>query len=309
MKGKISKTEQVSWTVVFTFEAFFIVLCNFLALCVFAKRKFLLCRSCYLLINLTVADLLVGISAVFSGYEIISLERSEIKSFMTCENKLFDAFATLFLLFTVASLMSLVLIAIERACSIFMPFRHRVAKTRYYNAGIAFIWLISGIPSVSLLPQCESLPINNKLVTLSLLLILVIPSFVILVSSYVAIYIKLRFFPVFQHNNSTQRQIKLCRTLCIATVTSIIAVLPHNIVLTTLELCTSCTLSVNAVLTTKAFIFGNSFINLAIYALKIPEFWNELKKILCNCFNKGERRQSRVVPGMIPLDTLDTGHP
>jgi hypothetical protein len=95
---------------------------NAIALAVFLRK------SSYLLVNLTTADLLVGVSRTIAGINFESeFNLSEI----------FERF--LIMLTTCISIVTLSVISVERVLAVFWPFHHRLAKRWNYFTAIGVV--------------------------------------------------------------------------------------------------------------------------------------------------------------------------
>ena len=121
-------------------EILAIVLGNVATIIVFWKRRFHFKRTYYLLINLTVADLMVGVSNIESVVGEIIKARSSI-----CKVSWRD-YVVLDIVFECSSINFLVLI------SAVWPFRLRTTSTRKYIYSIRVVGFLSGLlPVVKLL--------------------------------------------------------------------------------------------------------------------------------------------------------------
>ena len=90
-------------------------------------------RPCYLLINLAVADLLVGATELISTATITIPKGKVIFEFVNEWAAIVGSFANISLLF-------LLVISLERAYAVLWPLRHRVASTQTYIISISLIW-------------------------------------------------------------------------------------------------------------------------------------------------------------------------
>ena len=109
-------TERLlSWVIIL--ESSLVFIGNVVTVLVFWKQRVLLKRACYLLLNLAFADSLVGAT------ELIHAAIHE-RAFSGSPLGILGA------LFASVSLLSLVVIALERAYAVLWPLRHRVASAR-----------------------------------------------------------------------------------------------------------------------------------------------------------------------------------
>ncbi|KAL9979271.1 hypothetical protein ACROYT_G016911, partial [Oculina patagonica] len=130
---------SIPWIVIFGVESLVIILGNIITIFVFSKNRSQLKRTCYLLINLSVADLMVGVGTI---EEMVS----EIwkLTYSSCSTSWADYIA-LNEFFGCASITFLVFISLERLYAIVWPFRIRATSTRNYICSIGVAWIFSGI--------------------------------------------------------------------------------------------------------------------------------------------------------------------
>ena len=122
-----------SWRAVCITQFIMVFIINAFTLFVFARSRHLRRRNTYLMMSLTVADLLI---AAVSGPETIL--------FFIPNKRPKKGFGVLYLIISdmcwIASLVNLVLISLERLHSTLYPFRHcLVGKSVYYKI-IIFSW-------------------------------------------------------------------------------------------------------------------------------------------------------------------------
>ena len=116
---------------VLTIEAILICLGNAFTIFVFWHQGASLKRAGYLLINLAVADLLVGLTVLT---RISTYKPSHQLAYAD------GIFSTFFLSFATVSLLCLMVISLERVYAVLWPLRHRVARTRTYIISIVIVW-------------------------------------------------------------------------------------------------------------------------------------------------------------------------
>ena len=137
-----SSSKCITWFAVFETESLIIVSVNLLTIIVFIKNRNLRTRAMYLVISLTVADMLVGLLSeslfplVFMQYPCdllrgVSLDRQ---------------IETLLLIFIpvlpLVSLTNIAVISLERTHATFRPIKHRVIKKWVYGIIIATVWVL-----------------------------------------------------------------------------------------------------------------------------------------------------------------------
>ena len=128
-----SSSECIIWLTVFTAESVAIVTVNLLAILLFIKNRSLRTRSMYLVISLTVADMLVGV--LFGGYVQFTLlwQCGLIK--VNLSWKVYIPLQIFFDVFPLVSLTNIAVISLERFHATFRPFRHRLIKSWVLRGG------------------------------------------------------------------------------------------------------------------------------------------------------------------------------
>ena len=277
-----SSSECIIWLTVFTAESVAIVTVNLLAIILFIKNRNLRTRSMYLVISLTVADMLVGVLGggftqfVFpQGCRLIKLNLS---SEVSIPLRSFDFF------FPIVSLTNIAVISLERFHATFRPFRHRLIKSWVYLVAITAVWVFPLIVSVIWWVEVLSLIGYHLYIIGSYCLLCLIVTFV----SYTSILFKFRFGAHPQrHCASLLRQRKLTVTLFITTLVSLLLWLPCNIYILVAWSLNS--LSFKELFDLKyslRFLFyANSLVNPILYTIRMPDF----KKALLSLFRRHQR--------------------
>ena len=139
--GLFEKEESI-WMATLLTELIAVVLINLLTLATFARNRHLRKRSTYLVINLTIADLLLGVVAV-----LLPILEPRILESHNILGEHFNWYAFLYLtlesLFPAASLANLSLISLERLHATIYPFRHCLIREQIYFTVITFSWLLA----------------------------------------------------------------------------------------------------------------------------------------------------------------------
>ena len=213
---------------VFTAECVAIVTVNLLSIILFIKNKSLRTRSMYLVMSLTVADLLVG---SVSGSVDSFLGQNGLCPFVKfypVSSEVRIAFDYLILFFPVVSMTNTAMISLERFHATFRPFRHRLIKRWVYVVAITAVWVFPLIVSVIWGVECLYLIGYHLYIIESYCLLCLIVTFV----SYTSILFKFRFGAHPQrHCAAALRQRKLSVTLFIRTLVSLLLWLTYSIFL------------------------------------------------------------------------------
>ena len=144
----ISFSECVIFFTVFITECVAIVTVNLLCIILFIKNKSLRTRSMYLVMSLTVADLLVGsLSGSVDSFYSQNRYCPFVKKY-SLSREVRIAFLVLIPLFPFVSLTNITVISLERFHATFCPFRHRLIKRWVFLVAIAVVWVLSIITLV-----------------------------------------------------------------------------------------------------------------------------------------------------------------
>ena len=190
-----------------------IFLINALTLIIFARNRHLRKRTTYLIINLTVADLLVG---AVSGPVELFLEEVRIEAGDRWKHISINIFYNIFLS---SSLFNLTLISLERLHATLFPFRHCLIQKWVYFKAIIFSWLFSFLFAL----MASILKYDYEWT------IYIVLTLLILTYSYVIIIVKVTRYPSGQPCGVLVSDRKLSVTLFIVTVTSLLTILPYAI--------------------------------------------------------------------------------
>ena len=275
-------TWNMFWRLCFGFLATLIVAGNILNIWMFFKlrrRK----RSSFLLIGSGVADLLVGGLAIplfIAAFESASITTRRVFYIV-------DMFTS------TSSIYTLAVISLERMFAIGWPLRHRTANFRIYICAISIPWIIAAIFTV--LTDVYVYIIKRYSVIYLLVFFPATPLLVMCVAYYV-IWRKQKS-PICNHSNVI-REAKLANTLFLITGASVFTWLPFQIIniLVSLHVFPSFSHLQLIVFIIRVLQYSNSFVNVIIYPLRIPEFKNFLLHLLRCCVGPHQIFRARVLP-------------
>ena len=240
------------------------------------RRK--LKRTSFLLINLAVADLLVGLTDILTvGTFALPRENGVLHVNQTSDKNIFVVFQATF---AGTSIFFLVLISLERTFALIWPLRHRVTSTKTYICSSGIVWL-AGITlgALLLLVLYDIFQLRYYVVAYS-----VITGFSLLTIcvSYLIIRtrLNLRDAAIYMAHNrqSVEQNTKLSKTLLIMIGASVVFCFPG--------LVTHCIYYffpglfpafVNYMF--SMFRLNNSLVNPIIYSLRMPVFRETLKRL------------------------------
>ena len=276
--GLFEKDKSI-WMATFLAEMIVIVLINLFTLATFARNRHLRKRSTYLVINLTIADLLFGVAAV-----LLTILKPHILESHNILGKHFNWYAFLYLtlktLFSAASLANLSLISLERLHATIYPFRHCLIREQVYFAVITLSWLLTLLFAFMM----------AILVVLRAQLTYVFASYcfitvLIITISYVIIILNVKSSPQsYIFGSKLLAEKKLSITLFVMTVASFLTILPLAVWVAMLRHI-GCELSPVIAyrfnLTFSALYLCNSIVNPIIYALRMQKFRKAARKLCC----------------------------
>ena len=274
--------EKSIWMATFLTELLVIVLLNLFTLATFARNRHLRKCSTYLVINLTIADLLFGVAVV-----LLPILEPRILESHNILGEHFNWYAFLYLtlesLFPAASLANLSLISLERLHATIYPFRHCLIREQIYFTVITFSWLLALFfaSMVAILVVLRSQLTLDFYVFASYCFITVL----IITVSYVIIILNVKSSPqshIFGSKLLAEK--KLSITLFVMTVASFLTILPLAVWVAMLRhiWCDlSPVIAYRFHLTFFALYLCNSIVNPIIYALRMQEFRKAARKLCC----------------------------
>lgn len=251
-----------------------IIIGNVIALVVFLKRNFRTKKSNYLLVNMTFADLLVGIfGIVFTIHHFATTGSHGIGE---------NIIATGMIISSNVSMISLSVISFERVSSVFCAIKHRQAKSWYYFVAIGLVWILAVLISSLNVYHISDTHHTNHEIFFYPFLILTIVSLIAISVSYGAIWVKMSYFNTLTNSRSSRESSALSVTLFIVAAISLGTWLPKTVAdciayanpeKYTVELSVSVTL----------LLYLNSLLNVIVYTFRMPDFRREFMKIFCKC--------------------------
>ena len=264
----LSRSAAIAWCVAFSTEALAVVMFNFLTVVIFAKNRPLRKRKYYLLLNLAIADFIVGALAmpyfiyIFGGvYGLWKIQWISCQRIVSISIDIFSAFY---------SIISLVVVSLERLFATFWPVRYRVLHRKVYFIFIALIWVLATFP-----PSIHAIRFQNIISRKQqgyILIPFILVLFLIICISYVAILTKVRGGTQPQGHGLTQSNRKLTISLLMLTVVSLVTWIPFVIYTAMTVFNTKFLPDLTEVYFLKLLHYVNSLVNPVIYALRIPKF-------------------------------------
>ena len=242
-------------------EFLVISIINVITITAFARHRHLRKRSTYLVMNLTVADLLVG---VVTG-PLIMFYHQENKN----DNKVCtwpgSIICSIRSTFPIASQVNLSLISLERLHATLFPFRHcLITRCVYFKIIIACWFTAFTLAFVMFILSKEAFLyawVSFNAVTL-----------LVLVVCYIIIIVNVQSNPHSQHCGSIHKERKLSVTLFIVTGVSVLTILPWTIfslmpVGVKIKWLSATSFHIHNIL--MVIYFANSIVNPLVYAIRM----------------------------------------
>ena len=284
----------IIFVVVYVVEVALIILGNAFTIFVFSTltRTSHIKRTCYLLINLAVADLFVGITepivlgtSKFHEMTATTSKQSKLKGMnerKSLKEKSETELPEAMQLFALsASVFFLALISLERAFAVLKPLRHRVASTRVYIYSIVVVWAVGififGLMALSF----YYLKLARETVHVVVHFCLFI-SFVMICASYLKIRTRLSStapeVAVVNRRQTAEYNLRLSRTLFVVIALSLLFWLPAFAVYIGRDICKRC-FHPYVIWTVNVFHLANSLVNPFVYSFRMPVFKEALEKL------------------------------
>ena len=256
---------------VLTIEATLICLGNAFTIFVFWRQRASFKRAWYLLINLAVADHLVGLTVLTH-----MLTYKPSRQLAHADN----IFATFFLLFATVSLLCLMVISLERVYAVLWPLRHRVASTRRYIGSIVLVW--TGGFCTATVEVIKNGKIIHERTSNLFINSLFFTSLVVVLGAYLTIRKRLNspnHLVAAQNRRTVEQNVKLSKSLFVVIGLSFSCWLPAIVVFVTVPFCSDCERDILD-WTTLVISLANSLVNPVVYCLKMPAFESSVRKLL-----------------------------
>ena len=295
----MSSSECVTWLSLGMIESAVIIAGNLISIILFMKNNCLRKRGLFLVINLTVADMLAGgsfIANLFFTFDSSNCKFSEL-NLGSYWRTVPLYFAILF--FPLTSLTNIAMISLQQTHATFRPFQHRVIKKWVYGVASAVVWVLAATVSATLVSF--KLSTNSRSHYFYLWQSYNCLCLFVICVSYTSTVVKFCCGARPPHHGTARRQRKLTVTLFIMTVVSLLMWLPY-VVATFVYFTTNHFESLSfqkRLRLNLALIFlfnANSLVNPILYAIRMAEF----RRALLSLF----RRQQNQLIGNILLHRL-----
>ena len=275
------------WLSAFSLQGIFICLGNTVTVVVFWRRRSALRKASYLLINLAITDLFVGVGVMLLAVVDFCRKMPTVAVLVVRCSVFLGA---------TASIWSLAAIAVERAFAISKPLRHRTVSTRCYYGAISAAWtggVVSTVCAVFFLLGLDYFQFISGSI-LGVCLITIIVSYCIVWRSLairmVSLESDLNRAMTYHAQNA-----RAAKTLSVVTFLSLAAWLPFQLN----AFFGADNPSVARVYVFSFVKFTNSLLNPFVYALRMPFFRDEIRRICrLKCCQDRHGREDAVVGRM-----------
>ena len=269
----MSKTAVIAVLCVTVFQCLIIIIGNGFTIFVFWVHRKRLKRTSIVLINLAVADLLVGFSDLLDrAASDLPKKLGRVVDNQEIHHRILNS---LHLAFSVTSILFLVLISLERAFALIQPLRHRTTSSKAYIYSVFIVWLAGIAMSASQL-------FLDFLYYAILCFIIFTLSLVSICVCYLAIRLKLNNKgPVVNsaHNRkSAEQNKKLSKTLFIVVGASLLFWLPSVVLYSVHYFYQEILNYISHQIVLMSHI-TNSLVNPIIYSFRMPVFRETLKRM------------------------------
>ena len=266
----------ITLLIIYTLEAVLIVFGNAFTIFVFWTERSRLKRTYFLLINLAVADLLVGITEFIIIGTAKSHNVGEGYGFLMRSRA--NPIAAFILVFSGTSVYFLALISMERAFA--RPIRHRITNSRVYNCSIVIVWAVGLVVFGLTVLSFHYSDFVEEYVFLPFRTCLLI-SFLIICVSYLSIRTRLRAPPRAELDNrryrSREHNLRFSKTVFIAIASSLAFWMPAFVVYSRREFCQRCFTPLVFWLVDARYLV-NSMVNPLVYSFRMQIFKDALPK-------------------------------
>ena len=311
----ITEVENRAWCIVYGIESAAIILGNLLVIAAFATTKSLQKKTYLLLISLAVADLLIGAVAVPMYIHVIG---GAVTKWWELDSHVIHTQTSIEIFCSYASIFFLVAIALERLYAALSPLNHGNVKTWAYYIVIASIWAMALLLGILSFLREDHVGAASEGGVFWLIMVLLALSMFTLVIAYGIIAVIL--LTSSSRDKSDDFEKRMAVTLLILTVIFIVTWLPFKVINYIFYLDPQTKLSCaendfaclyHAIYSTKLLHYFNSIVNPIVYALRVKDFRNGVRRIFCGCCKENLQKnpplgQEKGIDNMVSMQSIDT---
>ena len=267
----------IAFLVIYGLEGVLVTIGNAFAIFVFWTQNLHHKRTCLILINLAVADLLVGTTelVLIPTRKITKMQADLRKLPLTQSLGGKNPLEVIQLFAICSSLYFLALISLERAFSVLWPMRHRTSSQAAYIASITITWFLGLLSSGLYFIAAFTTEIDSQCFVTTTHTLLFI-SLLVMFVSYLKIRMRLRlssnqFAPTQTNRTSPDRSLRLLKTMFLVIAVSLVFWFPTFVVYTARAFCLEC-FPVLVFWLANALNLANSLVNPFVYIFNLPVF-------------------------------------
>ena len=280
----LTDATAIAVLVIYALEGVLITIGNAFAIFVFWTQNLHHKRTCLILINLAVADLLVGTT------ELILIPARKIPKMQADLRKLppnpsargKNPLEVIQLFAICSSLYFLALISLERAFSVLWPMRHRTSSEAAYITSITITWFLGLLSSGLYTTAVFTTEVDSQYYVITTHTLLFI-SLLVMFISYLKIRMRLKstskqFAPSQINRANPDRSLRLLKTMFLVIAVSLVFWFPTFVVYTARGFCLQC-FPVLVLWLANALNLANSLVNPFVYIFNLPVFKTALRKL------------------------------
>lgn len=287
-----SEPDVFIWATLCLFEPLVVFMSNGLTVLTFTINRNLLRRSVYCILNLSVADMVVGLCTFISNTVILNIFGIDAlvdKSFLYHRTTPVRIQLSVYNFTINATMLSLLVVALERMFATLWPLRHRTLKSSAYVIFIVLPWLLAFIICLgtSFNSRSKKSYLGGPWMCLITLL---------LCATYIAIYLKFKSRNTSQQftvQRLSQQERRLLLTVFLVTVSSICSWTPMALVMIIRDI-DAFPVPYQIHMGAAAMLVMNSLVNPVIYVFRMKDFREALCSLVCRCIPG--RRDDQVEP-------------
>lgn len=280
----------ITWCVAYAIVTIAIIVNNVAAIAAFAKSRLLRKFGNYFLVNLAVADLMVGAIALPMYIHLIYI--SPITDSSSTRPKPFQTVHIAFDVFSgMASVFTLTVISLERVYAIFCPLRYRSLSKATYFVILAEVWILAGALTGTWLLTLFNI-IHHDVFAFCLA-VLSFTSLMVMIAGYVALWLKIKLWSRNQQRIAGEKDRNVAVAIAIITAVFLLTWTPFHImnILVNFKASMFDGFPYEIIYLAKFLHYSNSIVNPVIYCYKISEFRRAVKNLVSR---KKKRRETRV---------------
>ena len=271
----------ITLVVIYTVQGIIIIVGNAFTIFVFWTQRSRLTRIYFLLVNLAVADFLVGITELIVIGTVKFQDIGEGYAGGVLRQRRSNPSASFVMLFSNSSVYFLALVSLERAFAVLRPIRHRITNSRVYIYSIVIVWAVSLVFFGFTVLSFHLSEVKGKYVFVASWMCLLI-SLLIICTSYLSIRTRLRARSSAtvdnQEQGSREHNLRLAKTLYITIASSLVFWMPGFVVYSTRGFCPSCLSAPQVFWLVDAMHMANSMVNPLVYSFRMQIFKDALNK-------------------------------